>query len=905
MAESLPSQAPLLSMRGIDKRFNGVPALLAASLEVGRSEIHALIGQNGAGKSTMIKILTGYYSRDAGEILFDGAPLQVDSPKSAQRSGISTIYQEINLVSYRSVTENICLGREKKRSGFLDWRHMHLEAEETLARFDIYIDVRQPLSRYTTAIQQMVAIARAVSFQAKLVIMDEPTSSLADHEVAILFGVIRQLKDSGVSVIFVSHKLNELFAVCERVTVMRDGRTVLVASLAEVSKLKLVTTMIGRELASSAAEQTGFHEIADTRRKQKDKGLLDVKSLAVGRRVSDVSFNVHPGEIVGLAGLLGSGRTESLRTVFGADQPDSGQMHYRGNPFAPRSPAEAIAAGIGFCSEDRKLEGIVPDMSVRENLTLALLPRLARGGILDEEEQRKVVNTFIEQLQIKCTSLDQQIRELSGGNQQKVLLGRWLCMSPKLLILDEPTRGIDVGAKEEIQALIGQLAAEGLGVLMISSEIEEIVEGSDRVFVMREGRTVAELDEAAITEDAIMAAMAETVEAGHHDDGSNQQTGDYAGPSVSEARQSTEERRSLNLFDTLANEQPLQAEATTTISDAQKPLSDQASVQADAETRGRQRDWLKLLHRHGTLAALVVLILFNLAFTPHFATWETLFVNLTQVCTIVIVGVGMTLVIGSGGIDLSVGSLMAIAGALAPLIFLGKIVSLPTWVGVPLAFVLPVLVAGMFGWFNGWLITRFKIQPIIATLVLFIAGRGLAQVLTNGNLQTFHEPSFQVVGLGRVFGIPAQSILMAILVVIAAWVLQRTVFGRHLLAIGGNAEAARLSGVPVNRIRQAVYALSGLCAGIAGLIVIAINSSSDANLVGLGMELDAIAAVAVGGTPLLGGRAHILGTLVGALIIQLVRYTLLANGVPDAAAQVVKAAIIVGAVLLQRRGDAK
>jgi galactofuranose transport system ATP-binding protein len=468
MAESLPAQTPLLSMRGIDKRFNGVPALLAASLEVGRSEIHALIGQNGAGKSTMIKILTGYYSRDAGEILFDGAPWHVDSPKTAQRSGIRTIYQEINLVSYRSVTENICLGREKKRFGFLDWRHMHREAEEILARFDIHIDVQQPLSRYTTAIQQMVAIARAISFQAKLVIMDEPTPSLADQEVAILFGVIRQLKDSGVSVIFVSHKLNELFAVCQRVTVMRDGRTVLAASLTEVSKLKLVTTMIGRELDSPAAEQTGFHDIAETHRKEKEKSLLEVQNLAVGRRVSDVSFDVHPGEIVGLAGLLGAGRTESLRTVFGADQPDSGQMRYRGTPFTPRSPADAIAAAIGFCSEDRKLEGIVPDMSVQENLTLALLPRLARAGILDEEEQRKVVTAFIEQLRIKCSSLGQPIRELSGGNQQKVLLARWLCMNPKFLILDEPTRGIDVGAKEEIQALIGQLAAQGLGVLMIA-----------------------------------------------------------------------------------------------------------------------------------------------------------------------------------------------------------------------------------------------------------------------------------------------------------------------------------------------------------------------------------------------------------------------------------------------------
>jgi monosaccharide-transporting ATPase len=904
MAESLPAQTPLLSMRGIDKRFNGVPALLAASLEVRRSEIHALIGQNGAGKSTMIKILTGYYSRDAGEILFDGAPWHVDSPKTAQRSGISTIYQEINLVSYRSVTENICLGREKKRFGFLDWRHMHREAEEILARFDIHIDVRQPLSRYTTAIQQMVAIARAVSFQAKLVIMDEPTSSLADHEVAILFGVIRQLKESGVSVIFVSHKLNELFAVCQRVTVMRDGRTVLVASLTEVSKLKLVTTMIGRELESPAAEQTGFHEIAETHRKEREKSLLEVQNLAVGRRVSNVSFDVHPGEIVGLAGLLGSGRTESLRSVFGADQPDSGQMRYRGTPFAPQSPADAIAAGIGFCSEDRKLEGIVPDMSVQENLTLALLPRLARAGILDEEEQRKVVTAFIEQLRIKCSSLGQPIRELSGGNQQKVLLARWLCMNPKFLILDEPTRGIDVGAKEEIQALIGQLAAEGLGVLMISSEIEEIVEGSDRVFVMREGRTVAELDGTAITESAIMAAMAETTEASHTEGDSNP-TPDQAAVRVLDTGRPIGDHRSASFFDPQASTRPLGA-LIATISEAPGLVSDQQAVpQADTATPGRQRDWLKLLRRHGTLAALAVLILFNLAFTPHFATWETLFVNLTQVCTIVIVGVGMTLVIGSGGIDLSVGSLMAIAGALAPLIFLGKFVPLPTWVGVRLAFFLPVLVAGMFGWFNGWLITRFKIQPIVATLVLFIAGRGLAQVLTNGNLQAFREPSFQVIGLGRVFGIPAQTILMLILVALGTWVLQRTIFGRQLLAIGGNAEAARLSGVPVDRIKQTVYALSGVCAGIAGLIVIAINSSSDANLVGLGMELDAIAAVAVGGTPLLGGQAYLLGTLVGALIIQLIRYTLLANGVPDAAAQVVKATIIVGAVFLQRRRGAQ
>jgi ribose transport system permease protein len=310
-----------------------------------------------------------------------------------------------------------------------------------------------------------------------------------------------------------------------------------------------------------------------------------------------------------------------------------------------------------------------------------------------------------------------------------------------------------------------------------------------------------------------------------------------------------------------------------------------------------------LLGRYGTVVALVLLILFNFAFTPNFATWQTLNVNLTQVCAIVIVGVGMTLVIATGGIDLSVGSLMAISGALAPLIFLGQLVPLPhPLVGVALAFVVPVLAAGAFGWFNGWLITRYRIQPIIATLVLFIAGRGIAQVLTNGNLQVFKVPEFQFIGLGRVFGIPFQAILMLLIVALAAWALRRTVFGREILALGGNEQAARLAGVPVARVKRRVYLISGLCAGLAGLIVIAINSASDANLIGLGMELDAIAAVAVGGTLLTGGRATVVGTLLGALIIQLVRYTLLANGVPDAAALIVKAGIIVLAVWLQRQG---
>jgi monosaccharide-transporting ATPase len=902
-------------MRGIEKRFNGVPALSGASLEVGRGEVHALIGQNGAGKSTMIKILTGYYTKDAGEILFNGAPFHADSPKNAQAGGISTIYQEINLIPYRSVAENIGLGHAPRRFGFLDWQRMHREAEELLARFKVEIDVRQPLSAYTTAIQQMVAIARAVSFEAKLVIMDEPTSSLDDHEVAVLFDVVRQLKASGVAVIFVSHRLEELYVVCDRVTVMRDGRTVLSGALAGFTKLDLVTTMIGRTLKSAGDEQTAFRESAHAEQRTSSR-LLEVRNLSVGRKVTDASLQLSAGEIVGLAGLLGSGRTELARAVFGADRPDNGEMEYDGTAFAPAAPAAAIGVGIGFCSEDRKVDGIVPDMSVRENLTLALLPYLARAGVVDCEKQVEVVDRFIQRLAIKCSSSDQPIRELSGGNQQKVLLARWLCMNPRLLILDEPTRGIDVGAKAEIQSLIGQLAAEGLGVLMISSEMEEILEGSDRVFVLREGKTVANLEREQISEETIMAAMADGTAALHQADSSvragssptvpiSKRTSGSSSLPLTRDGQTAPAAVPVKGDDQLVPPPIIEEEGPVPATADERELvpSDHIPKVGKVRTRPAAWPWLDQLRRRGTLVALLALILFNLFFTPHFVSWQTLNVNLTQVCTIVMVAVGMTFVIGTAGIDLSVGSLMAISGALAPIIFLGKWVPVPLGIGVALAFIVPVMVTSLFGWFNGWLITRFRIQPIVGTLILFIAGRGVAQVLTNGNLQPFTVPSFQFIGLGRPFGIPFQAFLMALLVICAAWVLRQTVFGHQVLAIGGNEEAARLCGIPVNRVKRSVYLISGFCAGIAGLIVIAINSSSDANLVGLGMELDAIAAVAVGGTRLTGGYATVIGTLLGALIIQLLRYTLLANGVPDSVAHIVKGGIIVASVWIQQRAQ--
>jgi galactofuranose transport system ATP-binding protein len=500
----MPPTAPLLVMRDIHKRFQGVQALAAASLEVEPGEVMALVGENGAGKSTMIKVLTGAYRRDMGSIVFGGEPVDFASPQQAQRGGISTIYQEINLVPFRSVAENIFLGREYRRYGLLDWGRMNAEAANLLRRFAVEIDVRRPLMDFSTAIQQMVAIARAVSFRARLVIMDEPTSSLDEREVAVLFEVMRRLRGEGVAVIFITHRLDELYQVCDRITVMRDGRTVMTSRMADVDKLHLIAAMLGRDLETVRAHSTGF----SATKAEPGEVVLAADGLEIGRKVRGARVEVRGRQIAGLAGLLGSGRTEVARAIFGADPPDAGTIRMNGRDVSPREPADAIALGVGYCSEDRKADGIVPDMSVRENITLGILPRLTKMGIVDEARQREIVDRFMTRLAIKAASADQKIRELSGGNQQKVLLARWLSTDPKLLILDEPTRGIDVGAKAEIQALIRELADQGLGVLMISSELEEIVEGADRVFVLSDGRTVADLPHAKATGAAIMAAMA-------------------------------------------------------------------------------------------------------------------------------------------------------------------------------------------------------------------------------------------------------------------------------------------------------------------------------------------------------------------------------------------------------------
>ncbi len=498
---------PLLHMAGITRAFGGIPALVEASLTVAPGEVHAIVGQNGAGKSTLIKILTGVYRRDGGTVQWLGRDIDLRSPREAQGAGIATIYQELTLVPQRTVIENIVLGYEPRtRLGFIDWRAAEAHTREVLARFGIDIDPQRALGSYPTAIQQLVAIGRAASLNARLLIMDEPTSSLDEREVEVLFGVIRALKAQGTSVIYVSHFLDEIFAVCDAVTVLRDGRTVARARTAEVGKLDLIAAMLGR--SAEDIRRAGETELAVGARAEGGVPVLEAAGLATDRRLRRLDLSLRAGEIVGLAGLLGSGRTEAARALFGMDRATAGEVRLGGRPVRIGSPRAAIAAGMAFLSEDRKTEGIVPGLSVRENLTLAMLPRLARMGVVDEARERRIVEGFIASLGIKAAHMDQPVAELSGGNQQKVLLGRWLATEPRLLILDEPTRGVDVGAKREIQAIIRARVEQGCAVLLISSEFAELIEGAHDIVVMQDGRSVARLSNPGVTEDRLIRAMA-------------------------------------------------------------------------------------------------------------------------------------------------------------------------------------------------------------------------------------------------------------------------------------------------------------------------------------------------------------------------------------------------------------
>ena len=482
----MPDQKCILEMKGIEIQFPGVKALDKVDFSLRAGEVHALLGENGAGKSTLIKCLTGVNKMDAGTITLDGKEIRPASPQQAMDEGISTVFQEINLCPNLTVAENIFVGRQPMKRGQINWKEINRRAAELMSRFHLDIDVTRPLSYYSTAIQQMVSIARAVDVQAKVLILDEPTSSLDENEVQLLFDVMRELKASGMGIIFITHFLDQIYAISDRMTILRNGQLVGTYDIGEITKLELVTKMVGKDM----------DVIFNLHRKpvpEDAPDMLKAEKIGAPGKIDEITLEIKKGELMGFAGLLGSGRTETAEMLFGANRATKGEITVNGQKAELKNPHEAIAHRIAFCPEDRKRDGIIGDLSIRENIMLAVQARRGFLHPMSRQEQNELADKYIKALGIATPDAEKKIGELSGGNQQKVILARWMATEPDVLILDEPTRGIDVGAKAEIQRLMLEMCDDGVSVIFISSELEEVIRCSNRITIMRDGKKAGEL----------------------------------------------------------------------------------------------------------------------------------------------------------------------------------------------------------------------------------------------------------------------------------------------------------------------------------------------------------------------------------------------------------------------------
>ncbi|MEJ7576775.1 MAG: sugar ABC transporter ATP-binding protein [Pyrinomonadaceae bacterium] len=489
------TESPVLEMRHIRKTFPGVVALDDVGFDLRRGEVHILIGENGAGKSTLMKILSGAYQKSAGQIFLDGAEVEIKNPKHAQTLGVGIIYQEFNLIPHLSVGENIFLGREPERlPGVIDQRAIFQEASRVLGSLGVKLDPHRLVKELKVADQQMVEVAKALSLDARILIMDEPTAALTEHEIKELFTTIRRLKETGVAIVYISHRMEELFEIGDRVTVLRDGRSVGTYDVRGMSKSELIRLMVNRELT----------ELFPKERATKGAEVLRVEGLSTKGGLKNISFSLHKGEVLGFAGLLGAGRTELARAIFGLDKITSGTIYINGAPQRINSPRTAINSGIGFLTEDRKSQGLVLPLSVKENLCLASVDKFSSWGMMDTGKEQRAAGQYVKDLRIRTPGLDQKVVFLSGGNQQKVVLSKWLCCQSEVFIFDEPTRGVDVGAKAEIYQLMNRLTANGVAIIMISSEMLEVLGMSDRIMVMRGGEITGEFSAAEATQERIL-----------------------------------------------------------------------------------------------------------------------------------------------------------------------------------------------------------------------------------------------------------------------------------------------------------------------------------------------------------------------------------------------------------------
>lgn len=834
--------APLLDLVDITRRFPGVTALDGVSFDLRHGEVHALVGENGAGKSTLLNIISGVLQPDAGQIRLDGRPIALKSPVAARRQGITAVHQEAELFEPLSLAENLGLlyGLPVTHIGRVDWQRVYQDAREATAATGEAFDIRQPAGQLSVAHRHMAQVAAAVSRQARVLVLDEPTSALSAAESQWLFEQIRQLQTAGAGIVYISHRQEEIFRLADRITVLRDGRRVWSGAAGDTSPAALVEAMVGRGDDAGTLVAPAVLRIAP---QPKTAGALlpprlDVRGLTdAAGRFADVSLSIAPGVIVGLYGLVGSGRSEFAQTLFGLRKATAGSVSVDGRSVRLGDNDAAVRAGLAYVPEDRLRQGIFRGLSVQANLVLTALAKLSFGPFVRPRRQRAAATAQANALGVRRRSLDQVIGELSGGNQQKVVLGRWLLAEPRVLLLDEPTRGVDIGAKAEIHRLIRAQADAGAGVLMISSELPEVLAHADRVLVFRQGRLAGEFD-----------------------------------PSTTTA-----------------------ADVAAT---ALPPNIPMAASKSDDKTRaqGSGRRWLRPRSEWGLLIGILLLTFVLWQTSPAFATAGNLVNLLTSASVLGILALGATMVILAGGIDISAGSLLALSAASCGLVL--RLPYGPAWT-IPLGIAAGLAVGMTGGLVNAAVSLTGRIHPIIVTLGTMTIFRGLLITLTGGDAITGLPRAFDALAHGRVLGINGAIWTLAATILAAHCWLGYTPWGRYQYAVGSSPAAARLAGISRWRVWLTAFGGGGLLAGLAGVVELAKSGSMQSGL-GTGYELQAIAAAVIGGTAISGGRGSALGTFLGALLLSLVANALVLWEVSRYHTGLVIGSLILGAVILDR-----
>ncbi len=826
---------PILAARGITRHFPGVLALDRVDFACVKGEVHALVGENGAGKSTLMKILAGVYAPDAGTLVIKGERVREFTPQHAQQLGIGTIYQELSLLPFLTVAENIAIGREKTtRWGMLDCRAMEGQAAEIVGQLDERIDVRTLVHRLSPAQRQLVETAKALARQPDILIMDEPSSSLDKHELTQLFGVIRTLRERGTAVIYISHRLEEIFEIADRVSVLKDGALVGTCRVPETDRNGVIRMMVGHGIDETPARQLS----------PRGAPFLEVKGLTRPGALDNVDLVLHQGEILGIAGLIGSGRTELARAIFGADRIQSGSVLLHGKPLVSSSPHEAVGAGIALIPEDRKTEGLVVSHSLRANIALASLGRRQRLGIVDGPAERAAVGRSVKELSIQTPGLEQEVAYLSGGNQQKAVLAKWLLAGPDVILCDEPTRGIDIGAKSEIYYLLRQLADSGKAIMMISSEIPEVLQLSDRVLVMSHGRVAGELD----------------------------------------ARDATEERILALAY--LEGRSHAATDGTSALAPGRRRVSLATRIDGWLPAPLTRLHWERTI----VFLLLTLTVLVGTFGSDRFLTTANLTNLLRQSVIPMVLGIGQTLVILSGGIDLSVSATITVTTVFTAGLAAGTDARL-----LPVA-VLCLAIGALVGAGNAFAIIRLGVPPIIATLGIMTIGQGLALIYTREPISPV-PPALRFAANGSLGPLPVCSLFLALALVLGLILLYRTAYGRHLYAVGWDDGMARLSGISVERVHAFAYLASGVLAAATGLYLTGRMGSGDPT-VGPGLELDSIAAVLLGGTVLGGGRGGILGTIPAVLVLATLNNVFNQLAIDTWYQQIAKGGIIVLAVTI-------